>query len=100
MIRLRNEKLRNEMVFKEKELANSTMGIIQKNEFLLSLKEDLVKVAGLKEGASLQRRIEDLVRRIDKDIDNDAHWEVFELHLEQVHEIGRASCREREEGLI
>lgn len=85
MIRLRNEKLRNEMVFKEKELANSTMGIIQKNEFLLSLKEDLVKVAGLKEGASLQRRIQDLVRRIDKDIDNDAHWEVFELHLEQVH---------------
>ncbi|WP_158522783.1 triple tyrosine motif-containing protein [Geofilum rhodophaeum] len=95
MIRLRNEKLRNEMVFKEKELANSTMGIIQKNEFLVSLKEDLLKAAGLKEGAGLQRRIHELVRRIDKDIDNDAHWEVFELHLEQVHADFLKRLRER-----
>ena len=37
IIKLRNEKLRAEKVHRDKELANQTMGIIQKNKFLAKL---------------------------------------------------------------
>jgi DNA-binding CsgD family transcriptional regulator len=86
MIRLRNEKLRNEMVFKEKELANSTMNVIQKNDFLLNIKDDLLRIyrdGSLKE---IQNKVSEIVRKIDRDIDNESQWELFEVHLEQVHQ--------------
>ena len=86
MIKLRNEKLRDDMKHKEKELANSTMHIIHKNEFLINIKEELQKArkAGNKE--VIEKNIASVVRQIDHDIDNEAHWEIFETHLEQVHE--------------
>ncbi|GAO28814.1 helix-turn-helix and ligand-binding sensor domain-containing protein [Geofilum rubicundum] len=85
MIRLRNEKLRNEMVFKEKELANSTMHVIQKNDFLLNIKEELQKINRSREVSAVERKVNEIVRKIDRDIDNESQWEVFELHLEHVH---------------
>lgn len=86
MIRLRNEKLRNEMVFKEKELANSTMNIIRKNEFLGSLKAQLKKLKVVTDKNELESKLQRMIKRIDKDIDSESYWEVFEMHLEQVHE--------------
>ncbi|WP_439183841.1 ligand-binding sensor domain-containing protein [Carboxylicivirga taeanensis] len=86
MIRLRNEKLRNEMLFKEKELANSTMNIIQKNEFLASVKERLTRIKTLKDTSEIAHKLDLLIKKINKDLDSESHWEVFELHLEQVHE--------------
>lgn len=85
MIRLRNEKLRDEMLFKEKELANSTMHIIQKNEFLLNIKEELQKINRSREISAVERKVNEIARKIDRDIDNESQWEVFELHLEHVH---------------
>ncbi|MBS2210298.1 regulator [Carboxylicivirga mesophila] len=86
MIRIRNEKLRNEMLFKEKELANSTMNIIQKNEFLASVKERLKRIKTLKDSSEIAHKLDLLIKKINKDLDSESHWEVFELHLEQVHE--------------
>ncbi len=86
MIRMRNEKLRNEMVFKEKELANSTMNIIRKNEFLGLLKGQLKKLKSVNDKAELEAKLQSMIKRIDKDIDSESYWEVFEMHLEQVHE--------------
>jgi DNA-binding CsgD family transcriptional regulator len=86
MIRLRNEKLRNEMLHKEKELANSAMHVIQKNDFLIKIKEDLQKAIHSRDHELMNKRINQVVKRIDNDIDNESHWEVFETHLEQVHE--------------
>jgi len=86
MIKLRNEKLRNEMVFKEKELVNSTMNVIQKNEFLLKVKDELNSVANSSDQPPLKQKINQIIRRIDRDIDNDSQWELFEIHLEMVHE--------------
>lgn len=95
MIRLRNEKLRYEMLHKEKELANSTMHIIQKNEFLQKIKEDLQKLIRARDMDGLDKRVNSLVQKIDRDIDTDSHWEVFEVHLEQVHEDFLKRLREK-----
>lgn len=86
MIRLRNEKLRNDMKHKEKELTSSTMHILHKNDFLIKIKDELQKARKTENQSMLDKKINSVIRQIDKDIDNDAHWEIFEKHLEQVHE--------------
>jgi DNA-binding CsgD family transcriptional regulator len=86
LIRMRNEKLRSEIVFKEKELANTTMSILQKNESLLNLKKEMLRISSMDDNNEVKSQIKRLIRRIEKDIDNEDHWKVFEVHLEQVHE--------------
>lgn len=86
MIRLRNEKLRNDMVYKEKELANSTMHIIQKNEFLKKIKSELLKINTESPASAIDKKVASVIRKIERDIENETHWEVFETHFEQVHE--------------
>jgi len=95
MIRMRNEKLRNEMVHKEKELANSTMSIIQKNEFLTLIKDYLKKIKRLDDKKDVEQKVNLLIKKIDKDIDSEQYWEVFETHLEQVHEAFLKRLKEK-----
>jgi ligand-binding sensor domain-containing protein/DNA-binding CsgD family transcriptional regulator len=85
MERLRNETLNLEMVHKEKELANSTMLIIKKNNFLYKLQSDLRDISSMSnEGA--KNSINSLVKRIEKEIDNEKQWNVFNMHIEMVYE--------------
>lgn len=86
IIRLRNSKLRNEIEFKSKELANSTMSIIRKNEFLLELKTIIEK-----QKSELGTRYPDkyfnyLNKKIDNNISNQDDWQVFESNFERAHE--------------
>ncbi|WP_372932065.1 helix-turn-helix and ligand-binding sensor domain-containing protein [Mariniphaga sediminis] len=86
LIKLRNEKLRNEVEYKSKELANSTMGIIKKNEFLLKLKHILSN-----QREQLGSRYPDkyylhIVRKIDENISSKDDWRLFETNFEQAHE--------------
>jgi DNA-binding CsgD family transcriptional regulator len=86
MIRLRNEKLRNDMLYKEKELANSTMHIVQKNEFLKKIKDELFKIKNDNGASGTDKKVASVIRKIERDIHNESHWEVFETHFDQVHE--------------
>ena len=42
IINLKNEKLKAEMILRDKELANQTLDLIRKNKFLLNIKEELL----------------------------------------------------------
>lgn len=86
MIRLRNEKLNMEMIHKEKELANSTYLIIQKNEILNKLKTDLNKIRNAVSDEHLKNEINITMKRIGKELDNEKQWQLFNTHVEQVHE--------------
>ncbi|MFW6246205.1 MAG: triple tyrosine motif-containing protein [Tangfeifania sp.] len=86
LIKLRNEKLRNEVEHKSKELANSTMAMVKKNEFLLKLKET---VTNQKE--QLGTRYPDkyylhLIKKIDDNISSNEDWHLFEINFERAHE--------------
>lgn len=70
IIKLNNEKLRNDIESKNRELATSTMSIIRKNEFLSSIKSDLV--SGGKENLSK------VVKIIDKNLNNTDDWKMFQ----------------------
>ncbi|WP_053185457.1 triple tyrosine motif-containing protein [Sunxiuqinia dokdonensis] len=86
IIRLRNEKLRNEIQHKSKELANSTMSIIKKNELLLEIKE-----IAARQKEQLGSRYPDkyyyhLTRKIEENITSQDDWQVFETNFERAHE--------------
>jgi len=86
MQQLRNETLKLEMIHKEKELANSTMLLIKKNEILIKLQSDLRNIYSSPGNDSEKNKINCLIKRINKDIDNEKQWIVFNMHIEQVYE--------------
>jgi ligand-binding sensor domain-containing protein/DNA-binding CsgD family transcriptional regulator len=86
IIRLRNEKLREQMTMKDKELANATMEMIQKNKLLNKIKGDLKKITSSTQDGELKNHILLLTKRINKELDTEQQWEVFETHFENVHE--------------
>lgn len=83
---LRNEKLNIEVIHKEKELANSTMQLIKKNEILNKLKTDILNSVSSQDETVSKMNIKNLIKRIDKEIDNEKQWQVFNMHVEQVYD--------------
>ncbi len=86
LIRLRNSKLREEVEHKSKELANSTMSIIKKNEFLMELKEIIDKHKTELGSRYPEKYYNCLIRKIDVNISNQDDWQVFENNFERAHE--------------
>jgi DNA-binding CsgD family transcriptional regulator len=84
--RLHNETLNLEMIHKEKELANSTLQLIKKNEILNKIQSDLQHIYSTLGNDAGKNNISSLLKRIDKEIDNERQWKVFNLHIEQVYE--------------
>lgn len=70
IMRLRNEKLKNDIASKSKELASSTMSIIKKNEFLSSLKKELTVTDG--------KNLKKVIAIIDKNLNNTDDWKLFQ----------------------
>ena len=86
IINLKNEKLRSEMIHRDKELANQTMDLIRKNQFLQNIKEELLKLKKPGHDSLLNDKIVTLIAKIDKDLDHNKQWEVFESAFDEVHE--------------
>jgi DNA-binding CsgD family transcriptional regulator len=71
IMNLKNEKLQHEIESKTRELAASTMNIIKKNEFLSTIKKELVD---LKDESS----IKPIIKIINQDMANNSDWELFQ----------------------
>jgi len=86
LILLRNKNLRTEVEHKSKELANSTMSMIKKNEFLLDLKQLLTRQKEQLGTRYPDKYFNDIVKKIDKNISSHDDWQIFETNFEQAHE--------------
>jgi DNA-binding CsgD family transcriptional regulator len=86
IIRLRNEKLRADMIHKDKELANQTMNIIQKNKFLSEVRTELEQIKIKTEDPQLRNKVLTLNRRLEREIDDKNQKKVFNTYFEEVHE--------------
>jgi len=95
IMNLRNEKLRESMIHRDKELANQTLHLIRKNKFLVKIKEELRKMEIQSRDESLKTRLAMQIRRIDKEIDDEKQWEVFETAFDEVHEDFLVRLKER-----
>ncbi|MDR3185131.1 MAG: hypothetical protein LBT49_06990 [Prevotellaceae bacterium] len=88
IIRLKNEKLEAEVLFKAKELAVSAMAITQKNNVLLTLRQELQKEDSAK-------NIKNIVKLINKNLSSEKDWEVFEANFDLIHNRFFRNLKER-----
>ena len=86
MIRLRNDQLRQGIKQKNKELANSTLETIHKNKILIKLRDELKILLNSLIVEKNQYQLKKVIQRINKEINSDKQWKVFETHFENVHE--------------
>ena len=86
LVTLRNEKLRSELSHKSQQLATSTMGVIKKNEFLLSLKTKIKKQKEALGTRFPDKYYQDLTAMIDDNISGQDDWKIFESNFEKAHE--------------
>ncbi len=85
VMRLRNEKLKDEVSFKNQELASSTMHLVQKTEMLSKIKDELLKIQKSKQNNEIKDQIGKVIRKIDQDLRLDENWNHFEKYFDQVH---------------
>jgi DNA-binding CsgD family transcriptional regulator len=83
IIRLKNELLKNEIILKSKQLADTAMSLVKKNETLLHLKDELLSN---KNNFNNQYSYKKLIKQIDNSIEHVDGWELFEYNFNQVHE--------------
>ncbi|WP_375581382.1 two-component regulator propeller domain-containing protein [Marivirga tractuosa] len=82
---LKNEKLKSEIKLKNKELATSTMHLINKNSFINSIKSNLNNISKRSKNQEVKHEISRVIQNIDKNISADNDWEHFSIHFDQVH---------------
>ena len=71
LMRFRNDKLREDIQNKNRELGISTMSLIKKNEFLNTIKEELEK-------ANENKNLNKVIKIIDKNLNNADDWSLFQ----------------------
>lgn len=87
IIQLRNESLTSEMQHKNKELANATMHLIQKNKTLTSLKNDLNRLLkNIPSDNPEKQNILTLLKKVNKELKNEKHQELFNSYFDEVHQ--------------
>ncbi len=86
VVHLKNEKLEDEMKHKNKELVTSTIHIGQKNNFLNSLKNELANLSQSAKSEIIDKELKRICRKIDRDIQQEKNWEVFDRYFDEVHQ--------------
>jgi hypothetical protein len=86
LVELKNQQLQRELEHQAKELASSTMHIVQKSEKLLSIKDKLKRISQISNDPKIKPEISELIKDIDNDTLIDKDWEKFELYFNNIHE--------------
>jgi len=87
IVQLRNECLQNEMLHKNKELANATLLLVQKNKTLTFLKNDLFELLKkLPSDHPSRQSLSNLLKKVNRDLKNEKNWELFNSYFDEVHQ--------------
>jgi hypothetical protein len=93
LIALKNQQVQIELEHQGRELASSTMHIVQKSEMLLSIKEKLKKINNLSNDPKIKPEMSELIKTIEKDtlirmahssIASDRNWALKQIALSEV----------------
>ncbi|BEG99319.1 helix-turn-helix and ligand-binding sensor domain-containing protein [Bacteroides sedimenti] len=86
IIQLRNEKLEAELLHKSKEMASSTMSIINKNKVLQVLKDELTEQKKAFGNQYPNKYYNKLITLIEENISSEGDWEIFQSNFDRIHE--------------
>ncbi len=95
VVRLKNEKLETEIGFKNRELANMTMHLVQRGEVLTKIKETILAVIKKHDFSDSTINFRQLMRLIRSAERTDEDWEQFSVHFNHVNEGFFANLKER-----
>lgn len=90
-IMTRNRELEANVDRKSRELANTTLTLAKKNEMLLQLREEIRKA---RNSAGSQLNHYKMDKLIDRNLNNEEDWAIFESHFNEVHEAFLKRLRE------
>lgn len=82
IIQLQNEKLVNEMIYKNKELADVSMHLVERSDALIKVKDELQRLHKKTGGNHDVKRAIELVNEIEK---NNSNWEQFAAHFDEIN---------------
>ncbi|UIR54688.1 transcriptional regulator [Sphingobacterium sp. SRCM116780] len=86
IVELKNEQLEKELDNKNRELANSAMSIVYKNQLLTNIHEELMDLKD-KDGQKLSSdQLRKISKIIDEAYDDDQDWNIFEKSFDEAHE--------------
>ncbi len=85
IVRLQNEKLESEINHMNNELATATMHLLNKNEFISSIKTQLSLLAKKSKVEEVNIELQQISREIETNISGDSDWEHFQFHFDRVH---------------
>ncbi|MFH4964851.1 helix-turn-helix transcriptional regulator [Gaetbulibacter sp. M235] len=83
IVQLKNESLKSEVKLKSKQLANTAMALVKKNETLQDIKREL---AVNKDSFDNQYAYKKILKKVDSSIAHKDEWKIFEHNFNQVHE--------------
>ncbi len=86
LLSLEKEKLEQEVSHKSKELADSTMSTIRKNEILTSLRSEICVQKEALGTHYPDKYFNRVIRMIDDNISSDSDWEIFRTNFDRIHE--------------
>ncbi|WP_040626082.1 triple tyrosine motif-containing protein [Mucilaginibacter paludis] len=84
IVSLKNEKLENEVMFKNKELATTTMHLVQRGKLMSKIKEGLIEIQEAAD-ANKNKELTKVLKLINEAEKNDSDWDHFAIHFDQVH---------------
>lgn len=99
IVKLKNEKLEDDVNFKNKELASTTMHLVQRGKVLAKIKEvvsNLEKMPNAEDNSADFKQIFRLLNEVEK---RDADWDQFSIHFDHVHSNFLSDIKERHPSL-
>lgn len=85
VMKLRNEKLETEIGFKNSELASTAMHLVQKEEFLLKIKDELQHLNKPGNDKADAADLKKILRILSEEEKLNEEWEQFSVHFNKVH---------------
>ncbi|MEO5889460.1 MAG: triple tyrosine motif-containing protein [Ferruginibacter sp.] len=82
IIKLQNKKLASDVVFKNKELADATMHLVERSDALARVKDELQKLYKNTTNNNDVKKVIQLLNDVEKNNDN---WEQFSSHFDEVN---------------
>lgn len=83
-IRLKEEQLKLDLEFKNKQLTTHSLNLVQKNEAMKELKENINEISQKKDG-EITRDLQELKNLVDYSFNLDEDWKEFRLYFEEIH---------------
>ncbi|WP_449436119.1 helix-turn-helix transcriptional regulator [Pedobacter steynii] len=86
IIKLQTEKLQGELAGKNRELANSAMSLVYKNELLQKLSQEMLKIKDSSGKPLAEEQLRKIQKVIDDGMNDERDWNLFESSFNEAHE--------------